>query len=185
MATASCATILGIDDGIPRGQDASVSDVQEAATVDGALDGALDAMLEAEVEAAPPPYSPLLCGSNTCNAATQGCCSHKSTLADGAVAYAYGCIEDDGGVCDGGQLITCDRPDNCDKQGHTGEVCCAFGTASPSTVACAPASSCDYPDGGVPAYRICEPGDDELCEPDSGKTCLPSNSAAVGYVLCK
>ena len=179
MTLAACASILGIDDGIPRAQDASLGDVHaEAASLDAGLDG------DAQAEAAPPPYSPLSCGKTTCNAVTQGCCSRKSTLADGGAVYAYACIDDDGGDCDGGQLIACDRPDNCDKQGHAGEVCCALGTTPPSTVACTPALDCDYPEAGL-AYRLCEPGDDELCQPDSGKTCLPSASSAVGYVLCK
>jgi len=178
MAVAACADILGIDDGIPRIEDASLTDVQAEAAI---VDAGLDAAAEAEAEAAPPPYSALSCGNSTCNAVTQGCCSRRSIVADAAV-YAYACINDDGGDCDGGQLITCDRPDNCDKQGHVGQVCCARGSVS--TVLCTTALDCDYPEAGQ-AYRMCEPGDDELCQPDSGKTCQPSNSAAVGYLLCK
>ena len=177
LPLAACANILGIDDGIPRAEDASVSDVHAEGAV---LDAGLDADSQAEAAS---PYSPLSCGSATCNAVTEGCCSRKSAV-DGSVVYAYSCIADDGGSCDGGQLITCDRPDNCDKQGHVGEVCCALGTTPPSTVACTSALDCDYPETGL-AYRLCEPGDDELCQPDSGKSCSPSASAAVGYLLCK
>jgi hypothetical protein len=183
VALAACADVLGIDDGIPRGPaDATTDATTDAAKLDA---GTVDAQSEAAVEAGPPPYSPLSCGTSTCNAVTQGCCSRTTTQTDGAVSYAYACIDDDGGSCDGGQLVTCDRPDNCDKQGHVGDVCCSFETAQPSTVFCTTADSCDYPDGGVPAFRLCEPGDDELCQPDSGKSCLPSIATAVGFLICK
>jgi hypothetical protein len=178
MSLAACADILGIDDGLPRSEDASLADVQEAATIDAAA----DAPEEAEAEAAPPPFSPLSCGTDTCNAVSQGCCSRHTTQTDGAVVYSYACIDDDGGSCDGGQLVTCDRPDNCDKQGHVGDVCCT--TVATAPVVCTSAIACDHPEAGL-AYRLCEPGDDELCEPDSGKKCLPSASSSVGWLLCK
>ncbi len=175
----ACADILGIDDGTPRvEEDASVDVVQPE------QDAVAADVPPSQVVGPPaPPYSPLSCGKFFCNAITQACCSHKKTVPEASPVYSYDCIEDDGGTCSG-QLVTCDRTENCEAQGYPGMVCCASTTAPQGLVSCTPPEECDYPEAGL-AWRLCEPGDDELCEPDSGKACLPSNSAAVGWRICK
>ncbi len=178
MALAACADILGIDDGTARAGDASVPDAQ-------GVDAGPDAKRPSLVTGiAPPPFSPLACGSDTCNAVTQGCCSHGSGT--DAAAFTYACVDFDGGDCEGGLLYHCDRPDNCDHQGKPGDVCCAFagGSGVAYDVECATAAECEDFDASY-ATRLCNPGDDSLCPPEAGLSCRPSVLTVIGYPICK
>jgi len=173
----ACADILGIDDGIPRTEDAaawdaSVPDVTALPDAD-ALD-ALDA-LDAPVETA---TSPLACGASTCNVFGQACC--RTGSASQADAESFACVADDAGCA--GLRVTCDDSTSCAALGHPGMECCAVvpdgGTAATST-ACVAKGACG---AGV---VMCQPGDDEICDVDAGQSCLPSVATILGWTICK
>lgn len=176
---AACAAILGIDEGIPR-DDAGTADVTfdvappVDATAEAAPDGASDAIVDV-----PKPFSPLRCGSATCNALGQVCCR---TGAGGDAGYAYKCI-DDAGACTGNLpvVVACDRAANCAAQGKPGEICCANAYSSPATkVSCAAPSFCPTNTFTI----VCGPGDDEICV-GNGLACLSSTVTIVGWDICK
>lgn len=179
---AACASILGIDDGIPR-EDAGVVDVAQevAPIVDSAPpDAGRDADASADVAVdVPLPFSALGCGSATCNAVTQACCR---TGAGGDAGYVYKCISD-AGACTGNLpvVVNCDRTDNCAAQGKPGQICCANALNNPATnVACTSPSFCPTNTLTI----LCGPGDDELCM-SNGLACLPSTYTIIGWKICK
>ena len=170
---ASCADILGIDDGTPRTyDDASLPDVSNDVTT---LPDVKNDVVPAD--AAPDvPTSPMPCGDASCNSLVEACCrTGSATLAD---AQAFACIASDAS-CGGGLKVTCADDSNCAAQGHAGEECCAFvpegGTIATST-GCIKASSCSGGD-------MCQPGDDENCTGDA--SCKPSIQTIVGWTICK
>jgi hypothetical protein len=166
---ASCADILGIDDGTPRTYDDASIDVSNDVTTFP------DVKLDAPVDAAPDvPNSPLPCGDASCNAIVQACCrTGSATLPD---AEAFACIADDASCS--GLKVTCADSKNCTAQGHPGEECCAVvpdgGTIATST-------TCSKTSCG--AAGMCQPGDDEICTGDA--SCKPSVQTIVGWMLCK
>lgn len=177
----ACSDILGIDDGAARG-DASV----EASAADAGADasppidsGPKDVAVDVPDTA---PYSPLLCGASTCNAAFEGCCRTGPPDPD-AASYTFACVSKVTD-CTGADsvLVTCDRPDNCAAQGHPGTICCGLAPIGQlaKSFGCVAAASCASM-GAI----MCEPGDDELCDQDAGQACLPSSITAVGWLICK
>ena len=169
---ASCADILGIDDGTPRSyQDSSIPDASNDVTT--LPDVKNDVVV---VDVAPDvPNSPLVCGDASCNALVQACCRTGSpTQVD---AQAFACVAADASCA--GLKVTCDDNANCAAQGHPGEECCAVlpegGTIATST-SCMKASSCNGGD-------MCQPGDDENCTGDA--SCKPSVQTVVGWLICK
>lgn len=169
----SCATILGIDDGIQRQDDASAND----ATVDAAFDAASDVGSDVVDAGIDVPVSPIACGTSTCNALVEACC--RVAPPTDASLGSFHCASDAADCT--GLMVTCDETANCNALGHTGDVCCAMlpdgGTAATST-SCIPASSCT---GAI----MCQPGDDEDCNVDAGESCLPSIQTIIGYDICK
>ena len=186
-ALTACASILGVDDGLPR-EDGGLGDVtldvipagdaSGDATGDATLADA-DAGADVIVDA-PKPYSPLPCGQDTCNAVTQGCC-RKGDGSD-ASPYTYGCVSDAGACKAGGDIVVgCNSVANCEALGKPGTVCCANGYYNPATaVACVAPSAC--PDDA--ATVLCGPGDDELCAA-LGYSCLSSVQTIGGWNICK
>jgi hypothetical protein len=169
---ASCADILGIDDGTPRTyEDSSIPDASNDVTT---LPDASGDVTPADV-APDVPTSPMPCGDASCNAIVEACCrTGSSTQAD---AQAFACIASNASCA--GLKVTCADNANCAAQGHPGEECCAVlpdgGTIATSTV-CMNASSCNGGD-------MCQPGDDENCAPEAG--CKPSAMTIVGWTICK
>ena len=180
----ACASILGIDDGIPREDggvgDATTLDVAPADSGPGP-DAARDAIADGGFDAPVDVYSPMSCGGNTCNAVTQGCC--RTGNGGDASPYAYVCVND-GGACNGPAaiVVNCDRGANCAAQGQPGSVCCAnvLINAKATGVTCVPPSACSAEAGTV----VCGPGDDELCA-SQGHACLASTVTIVGWKICK
>jgi hypothetical protein len=171
VVLASCADILGIDDGTPRTyDDASLSDVSsnDVTTLPDASDGAA-------IDVAPDvPKSPLACGDASCNAYVQACCRTGDPV--DATAQSFACIAADASCA--GLKATCADEANCVAQGHAGDECCAIvpdGGSVATSTACA--KSCG-------AASMCQPGDDENCAPDA-TSCKPSVMTIVGWMLCK
>jgi hypothetical protein len=164
---AGCADILGIDDGIPRAQDASVDagppDVVEAGPPD-------------VVEAAPDNFVPLHCGTAACDfGAGQSCCW------DGGGGFA---CEDNPNLCTA-VYVPCDRPEQCAQAADAEpNVCCAHyvnsdAGAIANSVACLPASQCTTAQNRFP-----------LCGDDSGvecgdASCGVSSYSLPGFLICK
>lgn len=171
----ACATLLGIDDGVPRQQDSSVGDSSSTPEAGADVVNDVGADVASDVVV---PVSPLACGTSTCNALVEGCC-RSGDPAD-ASAESFGCVSD-AAACKGGLVVTCDETANCTALGHLGDVCCAVipdsGNAATSTV-CMPFASCT---GAI----MCRPGDDEACDVDAGQSCLPSAQTILGYDICK
>jgi hypothetical protein len=168
---ASCADILGIDDGTPRTyEDASIDVANDVTTLP-------DVKNEAAPDVAPEtaPNSPLPCGDASCNAYVEACCRTGSqTQVD---AQAFACVASDASC--GGLKVTCADNANCAAQGHPGEECCAFipdGGSIATSTGCIKASACSGGD-------MCTPGDDENCTGEAG--CLPSVQTIVGWTICK
>lgn len=183
-ALAACASILGIDDGLPR-EDGGLADVTLDVIPSGDSGGdatpdASDGAVADVIVDAPKPYSPLVCGNGTCNALAQGCC--RTGYGDDASPYAYVCVNDAGACKAGGAIVVgCDSVASCAAQGKAGTVCCANGYFNPATaVACVAPSAC--PDDA--ATMLCGPGDDELCAAH-GLACLSSVQTIVGWNICK
>ena len=167
---AACADILGIDDGTPRTNDASldVTTGGDAASDvhDGSVDGAPDA-----------PFSPLYCGANnTCNfAAGEGCCRTG--------ASTYTCV--DAATSCPGMFIPCDRPSQCPKTAEGGaQQCCTNDVVNDSgvyvaqSVSCVPTGKCTP----IPShYILCDTDAD--CPTDAG--CGQSVSALPTFLICK
>ena len=184
-ALAACASILGIDDGLPRedgGSDATLDVLAGDSGGEGGGDATPDVI--ADVGADVPvdaPHSPLSCGNGVCNAVTQGCC--RTGAGSDASPYDYVCV-DDGGVCTGGSavLVGCDRAANCTAQGKPGDICCANVPISTKATAerCVAPSACSISTGTI----VCGPGDDELCTAQ-GRSCLPSSVTIVGWDICR
>ena len=177
----ACASILGLDDGVPRGTDAGASDATlDVISKDGAPDVIADVVLDVPPDV-PGPFSPLSCGKDTCNAVTQGCC--RTGYDDAASPYSYVCVNDAGACTSTSAVfVGCDRAENCPAQGSPGHICCAnvvIGNLA-SGVACVGPSACG-PDAGV---ILCGPGDNELCMA-RGNACLPSTVTIVGWNICK
>jgi hypothetical protein len=167
LAAASCADILGIDDGKPRDYDASV---------DTGVDAAPD-VKDAQVPDGP--FSPLSCGTGTtCNfAAGQACCRTGSST--------YKCV-DASSACIG-TFIPCDRTSQCPQNTEAGAMLCCTtdaiddsGTYIANSVACLPAAQCQP----EPQHYI-------LCGDDSGASCPPeagcgeSTTALPPFLICK
>jgi hypothetical protein len=170
VVLASCADILGIDDGTPRTyEDASVDAPIDVTTLPDAKADVVAADVAPDV-----PKSPLPCGDASCNAIVQACCRTGSATQTDAQAFA--CIAGDASC--GGLKVTCADHLNCAAQGHPGEECCAVlpdgGTVATSTTCSA--TSCG-------ARGLCQPGDDEICTGDA--SCQPSIQTIVGWMLCK
>jgi hypothetical protein len=163
LATAACADILGIDDGIPRTYDASVDGGLDAADAGDAADAVVDK------------FSPLHCGNATCNfAAGQSCCWSDA---------GFGCSATP--QCDG-VYIPCDRPEQC-AQAPDAEpnVCCADDTsveggAIATAVACLPASQCTSTFNRFP---LC--GDDSGVECQGDASCGESVFTLPTFLICK
>jgi hypothetical protein len=166
MLAASCADILGIDDGKPRDYDASVDT------------GLPDVSPDAKDAASDVPFSPMSCGpGTTCNFAIgEGCCRVGST---------YKCV-DAAAACTG-TYIPCDRTSQCPQNTEAGAtLCCTTdsvndsGTYVADSVGCLPAAQC------VP-----EPQHYILCGEDSGASCPPdascgaSSTALPTFLICK
>jgi len=164
----ACADILGIDDGKPRQYDASIDSPAETSPLDVKAN-----------DAPPPPMSPLVCGTSTCNAITQACCRTGNPSA--ADAQSFACIPS-GDTCDGGLLVVCDEPKNCTAQGHPGDECCAL---VPEGGSIAYATACVKPGACAANALLCEPGDDEMCNFEAGQTCAASVATVIGWDLCK
>jgi hypothetical protein len=184
----ACASILGIDDGTARA-DGGVSDATLDVVIpgDSGGEGGGDATPDVIVDAgpdvpvdAPPAYSPLTCGSSTCNAVTQGCC--RKGYGDDASPFTYACVNN-GGTCasNGAIVVRCGSVANCAAQGKPGTVCCANSYNDMATaVDCLAPASC--PDDA--ATLLCGPGDNALCAAH-GWACLPSAYTIVGWDICK
>lgn len=168
---ASCADILGIDDGTPRTyEDASLQDASNDATMlpdvkndVAAIDGAPDV-----------PKSPMACGTTTCNAIVEACCRTGDPV--DASDQTFTCIAADAGCA--GLKATCVEPANCIAQGHAGEKCCGV---LPDGGNIATSTACATTCGGN--VDLCQPGDDEICTGDA--SCLPSVMTIVGWKICK
>jgi hypothetical protein len=163
---AACADILGIDDGIPR-MDASAFDAPAADVQVG------DAMAEAE---AAPPFSPLPCGTKTCNVAAGEACCRSDTAAFDCVDAAASCK---------GTYIPCDRPEQCvsdagAKQCCTTDVITDAGTYVATSVACVASDQCEP----VPThYVLC--GDDSGTECPDATMCGTSVTTLPPFLICK
>ena len=183
----ACASILGIDDGTAREDGGAVDATLDVVSADSGDEGGGDAAPDAIVDAgadvpvdAPKPYSPLSCGSSTCNAVTQGCC--RTGYGSDASPYSYVCVNDAGACTAAAALVVpCDRVANCAAQGKPGTVCCAnrFETKATS-VACLAPSACPIDASTI----LCGPGDNELCA-THGWTCFESYTTIVGWDICK
>jgi hypothetical protein len=168
----ACADILGIDDGIPRVEDASIADSSFDVTT---LPDVSSADVGIDV-----PMSPLSCGTTTCNALTENCC--RTGDPSDASGESFACVSGASpGACDGGLVIVCDDAKNCVALGLPGDICCADvpdgGTIATSTSCVAP--------GKCNGAIMCLPGDDEVCKVDAGQTCKPSVATILGYTICK
>ncbi|HEX7604367.1 MAG TPA: hypothetical protein VF316_22265 [Polyangiaceae bacterium] len=184
---AACASILGIDDGIPR-EDGGLGDATlDVVAGDSGGEGG-DATPDAIADAGPDvpvdalePFSPLSCGNTTCNAVTQGCC--RTGQGSDASPYGYVCV-DDGGACasNSAVLVECDRAANCTAQGKPGHVCCANTPLNTKATAatCLSPGACGVSVGTI----LCGPGDDELCTAQ-GRNCLASSVTIVGWDICR
>jgi hypothetical protein len=163
----ACSTILGIDDGIPRSDDASV----DVAPVDVAVADVSDAASDA-------PLSPLSCGATTCNFAEgQACCRTGDE--------EYFCVSD-AAACSGGTYIPCDRSSQCAATDAGKSLCCTTDVLTDSgiyvatSVGCHPSAQCSP----IPTHYI-------LCGDDSGADCPPeagcgqSVSTLPPFLLCK
>ncbi len=167
VSAAACANILGIDDGIPR-VDASL----DVGAPDGPDEGIGDADASADVEAEAA-FSPLSCGTLTCNFALGETCCRRD-------AAAYDCV-DDAAACKGALYIPCDRPEQC-----AGKECCTTDTLTDAgvyiatSVACMTAAQCEP----IPTHYI-------LCGDDSGKDCADATACSMsvttlpGFLICK
>ncbi len=174
IGLAACADILGIDDGSPRDYDGSVDT--------GKLDGSVNDVLLIDtksqdifVEGA---FSPLSCGSSTCNFAVgQGCCRTG--------ASTYNCVDGGASSCSG-TYIPCDRPEQCGSGDAGAEQCCTTdvlndsGTYVASSVGCLAAAACQP----IPAhYVLC--GDDSGVECGDATSCAPSVATLPTFLICK
>ena len=170
LAAASCADILGIDDGKPRDYDASV----DTGVVDAAPDVAK------ETSTVDGPSSPLSCGiGTTCNFAKgEACCRTGSS--------SYKCV-DASAACPG-TLIPCDRESQCPQNTEAGAMLCCTtdvvdpdsGTYVASTVGCLPSAQCDP----TPQhYILCGDDSGAYCPPEAG--CGPSATALPTFLICK
>jgi hypothetical protein len=173
----ACANILGIDDGIPRGDDASARDssLPDATTLPDVAVDVSDSAMEAFADA---PTSPLACGTSACDALTQVCCRMGDP--SDASAETFSCVASVK-ACAGGLAVTCDESANCDALGHPGTECCAVvpdGGSIATSTACVKNGTC----AGV---VMCRPGDDEVCDADAGETCQASVSTMLGFLICK
>ena len=173
LVVASCANILGIDDGTPRTyEDASVVDAS------GDVTQLPDVQTKdvAVVDVAPDvPKSPLPCGDASCNAYVQACCRTGDPV--DASAQSFACVAPDASCA--GLKVTCADDSNCAAEGHAGEECCAEvpdGGGPATSTACVKTGAC----GGTP---MCQPGDDENCTGDA--SCKPSITTVVGWMICK
>ena len=169
VLAASCADILGIDDGKPRDYDASVDT--------GVLDATPDVK---DAQAADGPFSPLSCGTGTtCNFAIgEACCRTGGT--------SYKCV-DASSACTG-TYIPCDRTSQCPQNTEAGAMLCCTtdvvdpdsGTYVANTVGCLPAAQCEP----TPQhYILCGDDSGAYCPPDAG--CGPSASALPNFLICK
>jgi hypothetical protein len=168
LAAASCADILGIDDGKPRDYDASV----EAGPADAAPD-------VKDSSASDGPFSPLSCGaSTTCNFAIgEACCRTGPTT--------YKCVSSPGACT--GTYIPCDRATQCPQNTEAGAMLCCTtdsvndsGTYIADTVDCLPAAQCQ-PE--PQHYILCGEDSSTYCPPEAG--CGPSTSALPPFLICK
>jgi len=169
---AACADILGIDDGTPRGYDASLDVTTSDAAAD-VRDGSADAAPDA-------PFSPLFCGTNTyCNfAAGEACCRTGSAT--------YACV--DAAASCTGMYIPCDRPEQCPQNTDAGPMqCCTTDVVNDAgiyvaqSVGCVQAGKCSP----IPNhYILCGDGDGGAdCPPEAG--CGASVSALPPFLICK
>ena len=169
LVAASCADILGIDDGKARNYDASVetgipdvvvADVSDASATDVA-------------------FSALSCGASKCNFALgQSCCRTGSAT--------YKCV-DASSEC-AGMNIPCDRPEQCPQNTEAGAtLCCTTDVVDPdsgtyvaTSVACLPEAECQP----TPQhYILCGDDSSAECPPEAG--CGASASALPTFLICK
>ena len=177
----ACAALLGIDDGIPRDDAGADVGLDVAPPSDAGPDVDPDAKADASDATvdAPKPFSPLACGSATCNAVGEVCCR---TGTGGDAGYVYKCLAD-ASACTGTAPLTvsCDRAANCAAQGKVGEICCANAYQTAATkVSCSAPSFCPTNTFTI----VCGPGDDEVCA-SVALTCQTSTVTAVGWTICK
>ncbi len=167
-AVCGCASILGIDDGQPR---------DDASTLDTSKPGD-SSVLDAPTDSNSPAFSPLACGSSTCNALKEGCC--RSGSGTDAAALTFKCVTN-ASACDPKSLyIPCDRGSNCAAQ-DAGVVCCAIGYPATS-VACSP--SC-FANGNTVVCSTADDGGNCPADEAGPLTCQPSSQTIVGYSICK
>jgi hypothetical protein len=169
----ACASLLGVEDGIPR-DDASV----DGAIVDSSF------VPDVVVDGNKPDtarFSPLSCGTTTCNAASNEACCRTGT-GDDAAAMTFKCVTS-AAACDPATsvFIPCERGSNCASQ-DAGSVCCAFGSPATS-VGCSPTCVdtgntvvCDVADNDGGDCPVLEAGP---------LACLPSQATLVGFTICK
>jgi hypothetical protein len=177
VAVSACADILGIDDGKPRSDDASIPDTGSPDTT--ALPDASSDGEGGVVDAAPDvPTSPLACGMATCDALTQVCC--RTGDPSDASTQTFACVATPSD-CKNGLAVTCAESANCTALGHPGEECCGVvpdgGSIATSTACVAP--------GACKGVLLCQPGDDEDCALDAGQTCSASVATILGFLICR
>ncbi len=173
VSVVECASILGIDDGIPRTDDGSVMDVgvTDVASQPDVVDAGMDDVTDAA------PFSPLSCGAVTCNFAVGEACCRTG-------ASTYKCI-DAGAKC-ADTLIPCDRKEQCAGGDAGPRDCCTTdvltdaGTYVATAVACMPVAQCSP----VPIhYDLCDDLDAADC-PD-GTTCTQSTTTLPTFYICR
>jgi len=124
-------------------------------------------------------FSPLTCGTLTCNAVTEGCC--RTGSGTDAAAMTFQCSKSAGCDPSTSLFITCERGSNCAAQ-DAGNVCCAFGSPATS-VGCSP--SCDSTGNTI----VCDVADDDggncPVHEAGALSCLPSQTTLVGFTICK
>jgi hypothetical protein len=167
LAAASCADILGIDDGKPR-------------DFDGSVESGIDAAPDVKEAGADGPFSPLSCGTGTtCNFAIgEACCRTGPTT--------YKCVGD-AAACSG-TTIPCDRASQCPQNTEAGVMLCCTtdsvsgdsGTYVADSVGCLPAAQCQ-PE--PQHYILCGDDSGAYCPPEAG--CGPSTSALPPFLICK
>ena len=172
VTVGACADILGIDDGIPRGGDASLdapADVAPDVRDAGASDGKADA-----------PANGISCGGSTCNVAAGEACCRTGTS-------TYQCVTSQS-ACNG-TYIPCDRPSQCPPTEAGAETCCTTDVLNEAgtdyvaeSVGCHPHQQCL---GAPTHYILCGDGDASADCPGPDAGCLPSTSTLPPFLICK
>lgn len=179
VAAPACATILGIDDGIPR-EDASVDATVDLTVIDVGTD-----VVDAPIDVPPPPLT-VACGdAGDCTVGQSICCRR------GAVApFTYACVTD-AAACTGTnpKFIACDKASICAgfDAGDAGPpVCCADlndagGVLTLASVFCTGEKAC-IATGQVMCPTVSDAGDSGCTSP---RTCKNAPAVLSGYHTCQ